>query len=125
MLFRSVLMIFVTGAHHLLLTAAIDSYNLLGAGRPLLSGDMLTMASTLLNQSFGMGIRLAAPFLVFQLVFQVTSGILAHLSPQLAVYFVAMPAQIALGMSILMITLPTIMLVFMRFLDSSIRSIIQ
>ena len=121
----AVVMIFVTGAHHLLLTAAVDSYNLLGAGRPLLTGDMLTMVSTLINQSFGMGIRLAAPFLVFQLVFQVTSGILSRLSPQLNVYFVAMPAQIALGLSILMITLPTIMLVFMRFLDSSIRSIVQ
>ncbi len=118
----AVLMIFITGAHHLLLTAAVESYSMLGAGKPLISGDMLTTLSTLLNQTFNMGIRLAAPFLVFQLVFQVASGVLARLSPQLNVYFVAMPAQIALGLTILMITLPTIMLVFMRFLDNSVRN---
>ena len=121
----AVLMIFITGAHHLLLMAAVDSYSLLGAGRPLLTGDMLNMVTTLLNQTFNMGMKLAAPFLVFQLVFQVTSGVLARLSPQLNVYFVAMPAQIALGLAILMITLPTIMLVFMRFFDSSVRSILS
>ena len=94
-------------------------------GGDLFTGDMLTMASSLLNQSFSMGMRLASPFLVFELVFQITSGIMARLSPQLNVYFVAMPAQIALGLSILMITLPTIMLVFMRYFDDSLRAILN
>jgi flagellar biosynthetic protein FliR len=71
-----------------------------------------------------MGLRLASPFLVFELVFQITSGIMARLSPQLNVYFVAMPAQIALGLTVLMITLPTIMLVFMRYFDESLRVIL-
>jgi flagellar biosynthetic protein FliR len=121
----AVLMIFITGTHHLLLMAAIDSYNLLRSGEPLFTGDMLSMSSTLINQSFAMGIRLAAPFLVFQLVFQVSSGILARLSPQLNVYFVIMPAQIALGLAILMITLPTIMLVFLRFFDENLRTLLS
>ena len=86
---------------------------------------MLAMGSTLINQAFAMGIRLAAPFLVFQLVFQLTSGILARLSPQLNVYFVAMPAQIALGLGILMITLPTMMLFFLRFFDETLRNIVH
>jgi flagellar biosynthetic protein FliR len=120
----AVLMIFITGSHLLLLTAAVDSYTLFRPGGELFTGDMLSMASTLLNQSFSMGLRLASPFLVFELVFQITSGIMARLSPQLNVYFVAMPAQIALGLSILMITLPTIMLVFMRYFDESLRTIL-
>jgi flagellar biosynthetic protein FliR len=120
----AVVMIFITGAHHLLLMAAVDSYNLLKAGGPLFSGDMLSMTSSLITESFAMGVRLAAPFLVFQIVFQVTSGILARLSPQLNVFFVAMPAQIALGLAILMITLPTMMLVFLRFFDNSLRTVI-
>ncbi len=121
----AVLMIFITGSHLLLLTAAVDSYTLFRPGGDLFTGDMLSMASTLLNQSFSMGLRLASPFLVFELVFQITSGVMARLSPQLNVYFVAMPAQIALGLTILMITLPTIMLVFMRYFDESLRVILS
>jgi flagellar biosynthetic protein FliR len=121
----AVVMIFVTGAHLMLLSAAVDSYTLFRPGGDLFTGDMLSMASTLLNQSFSMGMRLASPFLVFELVFQITSGIMARLSPQLNVYFVAMPAQIALGLSVLMITLPTIMLVFMRYFDETLRVILN
>jgi flagellar biosynthetic protein FliR len=119
----AVLMVFITGSHHLLLMAAIDSYNFLKAGAPLLTGDMLDVSAKLLNDCFLMGLQLAAPFLVFNMVFQITNGILARLSPQLNVFFVAMPAQIALGLIVLMVTLPTIMLVFMRFFDDRIRGI--
>ena len=121
----AVLMIFITGTHHFLIMAMVDSYNLLKPGAPIFTGDMLSISSTLLNQCFGMGIRLAAPFLVFEMVFQITSGILSRLSPQLNVYFVAMPAQIALGLSVLMITLPTLMLVFMKFFDENLRAFLN
>ncbi len=121
----AVLLIFITGSHQLLISAAVDSFGLMRAGQDLFTGDMLAMGSTLINQAFSMGIRLAAPFLVFQLVFQITSGILARLSPQLNVYFVAMPAQIALGLGILMITMPTMMLFFLRFFDETLRNIIR
>jgi flagellar biosynthetic protein FliR len=117
----AVLMIFITNSHALLITAAVDSYSLLHPGADLFTGDMLSIASSLLNQSFSMGMRLAAPFLVFELVFHITSGIMSRLSPQLNVYFVAMPGQIALGLSVLMITLPTLMLVFMHYFDDSLR----
>ena len=121
-----VLMIFITGSiTMLLISAAVDSYGLLHPGGTLFEGDMLSMASTLLSQSFAMGIRLAAPFLVFEMVFQITSGIMARLSPQLNVYFVAMPGQIALGLSILMITLPTIMLVFMKYFNENIQALLN
>jgi flagellar biosynthetic protein FliR len=121
----AVLMIFITGSHLLLITAAVDSYSLMRPGEPLFTGDMLSMVSTLLTQSFAMGLRLASPFLVFELAFQITSGIMARLSPQLNVYFVAMPGQIAIGLIILSITLPTIMLAFMGYFDESLRTILN
>jgi flagellar biosynthetic protein FliR len=117
----AVIMIFITNSHALLISAAVDSYSLLHPGGELFTGDMLSIASTLLNQSFSMGMRLAAPFLVFELVFQISSGVLARLSPQLNIYFVAMPAQIALGLTILMITLPTMMLVFLHYFDDTLH----
>jgi flagellar biosynthetic protein FliR len=92
---------------------------------PLFTKDMLTMASTLLNQAFYMGVRLAAPFLVFEMVFQISSGVLSRLSPQLNVFFVVLPAQIVLGLSILMISLPTVILLFMHFLDNNLHTLLS
>jgi len=121
----AVLMIFITGSHLMLITAVVDSYTLMKPAEPLFTGDMLSMVSTLLTQSFSMGLRLAAPFLVFEMAFQITSGVMSRLSPQLNVYFVAMPGQIALGLIILSITLPTIMLAFMGYFDESLRIILN
>ena len=36
-----------------------------------------------------------------------------------------MPAQIALGLGILMITLPVIMLVFLRFFDDNLHTLLR
>ncbi len=120
----AVTMIFVTNTHHFLLSAVIDSYNLLTPGARLFTRDMITMIGTLLDRAFYMGIKLAAPFLVFEIVFQVTSGILARLSPQLNVFFVVMPGKIALGFAILMVSLPTIILVFLHFMDNSLHGLL-
>lgn len=121
----AVAVIFITGLHHLMIMAMIDSYNLFTPNATLFTKDMLTMAATLLDEAFYMGIRLAAPFLVFEMIFQIASGILARLSPQLNVFFVVLPAQIILGLSILMIALPTLILIFMRFLDNNVHSLLN
>lgn len=86
---------------------------------------MLNMAASLMDDAFYMGVRLAAPFMVFEMVFQIASGILARLSPQLNVFFVMLPAQIILGLSILMIALPSVILVFMQFFDSNLHRLIS
>jgi len=120
----AVVMIFLTGSHEFMIMAIVDSYSLLTPGAPLIMGDLMAVMARLFDQSFYMGIRLAAPFLVFELVFQVTSGVMARLSPQLNVFFVVLPGKILLGLVILMVTLPTMMLVFMRFFDSHLQSLL-
>ena len=82
------------------------------------------MIVALLVQTFHMAIRLAAPLVVFELIFQVTSGILSRLSPQLNVFFVVLPAKIMLGVSILMIVLPTLMLTFMTYMDNNLHALL-
>ncbi len=121
----AVAIIFISGVHHFMLMAMVDSYNLFAPGAPLFALDMLNMVARLLDDAFYMGIRLAAPFLVFEMVFQIASGILARLSPQLNVFFVVLPLQIILGLSILMVALPTLILIFMGFFDTNLRTLIN
>jgi flagellar biosynthetic protein FliR len=121
----AVAVIFISGAHHFMIMAIIDSYSLFAPNATLFTKDMLSMVATLLDEAFYMGIRLAAPFLVFEMVFQIASGVLARLSPQLNVFFVVLPAQIILGISILMITLPTLILIFLQFFDNSLHNLLN
>jgi flagellar biosynthetic protein FliR len=121
----AVVMIFITGAHQFMIMAIVDSYNLLLPSAPLFTEDMLAVASRLLDQAFYMGIRLAAPFLVFEMVFQVTSGIMARLSPQLNVFFVVLPGKIVLGIAILMVSLPTMILIFLHFFDNNLHGLLS
>lgn len=121
----AVALIFITGVHHFMLQAIVDSYGLLRPAAPLFTGDMLSLAARLLDQAFMMGLRLAAPFLVFELVFQITAGVLTRLSPQLNVFFVTVPGKIALGMAVLMVSLPALMLLFMKFLETNMVNFLR
>ena len=120
----AVVMIFATGLHELMFSAVLDSYSLIRPGADPMPGDILNLASTLLGQAFYMGIKLASPFLVFEIVFQVANGILARLSPQLNVFFVALPAQNLIGFAILMISLPTLMLIFLGFFENHLENLL-
>ncbi|MBL8631089.1 MAG: flagellar biosynthetic protein FliR, partial [Rhodospirillaceae bacterium] len=102
----AVVLIFTTGLHQLMFGSIVDSYSLLRPGAPLITGDMLSVTSAMVNQAFYMGLKLASPFLVFELLFQFANGVLSRLSPQLNVFFVALPAQNLIGMAVLMISLP-------------------
>ena len=121
----AVVMIFLTGSHEFMIMSIVDSYNLLKPGAPLIMGDMMAVMTRLFDQAFYMGIRLAAPFIVFEMVFQVTSGVLARLSPQLNVFFVVLPGKIMMGLIIMMISLPTILLVFLRFFDTHLHGLLE
>ena len=78
-----VTLIFATDLHHLALAAIVDSYKMITPTDPLMVSDALQMA---------------APFIVFGLVFNVGLGILARLMPALQVYFLSMPGNIMVGL---------------------------
>ena len=120
----AIALIFIIGLHHVMIMAIVDSYSLFQVGAPLFSEDMFSMIVSLMVQTFHMAIRLAAPLVVFEMIFQVTSGILSRLSPQLNVFFVVLPGKIMLGVAILMIVIPTIMLTFMTYMDNSLHTLL-
>ena len=121
----AVALIFITGVHHFILQAIVDSYTLMVPAAPLFTGDMLQLGARLLDQAFAMGLRLSAPFIVYEMVFQITSGVLARLSPQLNVFFVAVPGKIILGIAVLMVSLPVMMLLFMKFFETNMVNFLR
>lgn len=112
--------IFATDLHHLMLRALADSYATFPPGQPLPLDDFSSTLSHLLSASFGLGVKLAAPVLAFGLIFYAGLGLLSRLAPQIQVFFVALPLQVIAGMAMLMIALPLIVLIFLRWFEAGL-----
>jgi flagellar biosynthetic protein FliR len=104
-----VTMLFATDTHYLVIAALNDSYSIFSPGELVPSGDVAALATRAFAASFKIGMQLAAPFLVFGLVFNLGLGVLARLMPQMQVYFVGVPLSILLGFLIFSVVLAAMM----------------
>ena len=72
-------------------------YTLVPAGALLPSTDGALTVMEMMTQTFALALRLAAPFVLAAVVWNVASGLIARLVPRLQIYFVALPGQILGG----------------------------
>jgi flagellar biosynthetic protein FliR len=108
-------LLFATDSHHLVIAALSDSYRIFSPGEMLPSGDVAALATKAFAAAFKIGVQLAAPFLVFGLVFNIGLGVLARLMPQMQVYFVGVPLAIMIGFVIFAMVLSTMMGTYMDY----------
>lgn len=93
------LLIMVTDLHHLLLAAVFDSYALFPATGLLPdAGGMLDVVARMIDLAFKTGFSMAIPFIVVGILLQIGFGILGRLMPQVQVFFLALPAQVLIGL---------------------------
>lgn len=102
-------LIFATNLHYLVLAAIHDSYMIFPPDAPLMFDDAMVAALNAVASAFTIGVQMAAPFIVFGLVFYLGLGLLARLMPQLQVFFIAMPANIGVGLILLAILITSVM----------------
>jgi len=105
-------LIFATNTHHLFIAGLVGSYELIAPARPLITGDFVSLAVRTVNDAFLLGIQLAAPVLVFGLIFNLASGLVARVMPQFQVFFAAAPLSIILGLSVFALSLGVLGTVF-------------
>lgn len=108
----AVTLIFATGTHHLFIAGLAGSYELVAPAKPLMTADFATLAVRTLSQSFALGVQLAAPVLVFALIFNLASGLVARVMPQFQVFFAAAPLSVLLGLSVFALSLGVMGTVF-------------
>ena len=114
------LLILVTNTHYLLLRGIVGSYDLFPPGVFPAIEDLSNSVSRIIATSFQLSAELAAPFIVIGTVFFVALGLLARLMPQLQVFFVSLPVQIAGGLAVFAATLYAIM---HWFLDAFVQAL--
>lgn len=108
-----VFLIFAADLHHLLLLAVADSYTLFVPGQPLPLGHFSAAGVEVLGRSFVLAMQLAAPFVVMAMLFYLGLGLLARLMPQVQIFFIAIPVQLALGFLVMAMTLSAMMIWFL------------
>ena len=113
-------MIFVTDLHHLFLQGTFASYTLFPVGQVPDFGDISMLVSDFIQLSFRLGFQIAAPFLVFGLTFYIGIGLINRLMPQVQIFFVAMPLQIAVSFAILAITIGASMMWFISYYEEAL-----
>jgi flagellar biosynthetic protein FliR len=108
-------MIFATDLHHLVIMALNDSYEIFKPGELPIIGDVANALSSTVAGAFRIGVQIAAPFLVFGLLFNMGLGILSKLMPQMQVFFVGMPLSIMVGFLILFLVVGAMMATFLDY----------
>jgi flagellar biosynthesis protein FliR len=118
------LLLFVTDLHHLLIEAMVESYTLFIPGIVPNIEDMTHMLARQITDSFALGVQLSAPFLVVSLAYYMGLGVLTRLSPQIPIFFVAMPLQIIISISVLSLTIGGMMMVFLRHVQDNLQPLV-
>jgi flagellar biosynthetic protein FliR len=95
--------IFLSDLHYEVLRGVVGSYAVLAPGAALDAQAALVAVADRIEEAFAVGLRLASPFLLYSVVVNFAVGIVNKLTPQLPVYFVALPLVTAGGL--LMMTL--------------------
>ena len=120
MTISGVVLIFVSGLHMLLFAGIRDSYELFPAGQPPPVSDFAQTAVELVSSSFKVGVQMAAPFIVYGLVFYIGLGVLQRLVPQVQLFFIAMPAQMLMAFLMITLVLSSSLIVFLNYFEANV-----
>ncbi len=113
-------LIFVSDLHHMLITGIYNSYELFTPTMHLPLGDFSSLALKLVTGAFRIALQMAAPFIVFGLIFYLGIGLLARLIPQIQIFFIAMPANIFVSLILFMLLLSSMMMAYMTYFADSL-----
>jgi flagellar biosynthetic protein FliR len=115
-------LIFSTDLHQLFIGAIAKSYTLFIPGKPPPVGEFAQLAIRMVGDTFALGVQLAAPVLVFSLIFNVASGLVGRVMPQFQIFFIATPLNLLFGLSVFALSLGVLGLVWIdRFRAFAIR----
>lgn len=105
-------LLMATNLHHLFIGAIVKSYTIFPFIRAVPVNDAATLAVQTVAQSFSLGVQLAAPVIVFSLVFNLATGLVSRIMPAFQIFFVASPLSVILGLSLLALSLSGIAMVW-------------
>lgn len=107
--------------HHLWLGAMIQSYHSFPVGGLPPMHDFAQLAVQALSRSMTLGFSLAAPLLVYGIVFNVALALAARVAPAIQVFFIAQPLNLLLGVSLAAATIGTMLTMFAKAMADAMQ----
>jgi flagellar biosynthetic protein FliR len=86
--------------HHQWIAAIVRSYATFPVGGMPPAGDFAVLAIKTVGRSLSLGVGLAAPMIVYGIVFNVALGLSARLAPAIQVFFIAQPLNLVFGIAL-------------------------
>ena len=117
----TLVILFATDLHHLILSGLADSYSLFKAGQFPQVEDFANHAVQTMNSSFHIAMQIAAPHLVIGLMIYLGAGIISRVMPNIQVFFLVMAPQLLISFFILMISFGAMMLWYMDYIKESLE----
>jgi flagellar biosynthesis protein FliR len=93
-------LLLASGLYALPVMALAGSYKLIAPGALLPAGDASETVVRAVAEAFALALRLAAPFVLASIVWQLALALLARVAPRLQIYALAMPGQILGGLAL-------------------------
>ncbi len=100
-----ILLFLAINGHHIFLRTVVLSYDLLPPGQFNVSGEAIPYLMQLASHMFTIGAQFSAPVLAVLLLSSLILGILARVFPQLNVFMLSFPLNIAIGFIVITLTL--------------------
>ena len=116
-----VVLLMAAGLHRVMIEAAADSYKMFPPGAFPPIGDATEFMIEAVSSAFRLGIQIAAPVLIFSLVFNVALGLVSRLIPQVQVFMTAMPLSVMLGLAMIALGLGGGMMVWLEAMQTQMR----
>jgi flagellar biosynthetic protein FliR len=110
---------FAMDLHHAWLRGVVSSYAVFVPGEILPIADWSEFISQKTQESFALALQLSVPNLIVGFLIALVGGILARLMPQLNIFFISLPVQIAGGLITLIMFVSSMMLWFLARAEES------
>jgi flagellar biosynthetic protein FliR len=96
--FGGLMLLFMLDFHHTIFRALVDSYTAMPLGLMPEPQKMLITLTDTISATFLIMLRLASPFLLFGLMFNLSIGLINKLAPQIPIYFISTPYLLVGGL---------------------------
>lgn len=120
MVFGGLALLAASGYHVKLVLYLAGSYELMPAGQLPTPASVAEWGVSRTARAFGLAFSLAGPFVIASVIYNLALGVINRAMPQLMVAFVGAPAITAGALALLVISLPYMLGVWLRAVDSLI-----
>lgn len=110
------------GVHHLWIAAIVKSYGTFPVGGLPPAADFARLAISVMGQATALGLSLAAPLILYGMLFNLGQGLAARVAPAIQVFFIAQPLNLLLGLAVLAVSLGALLTAFADSMSTFMQS---